>query len=195
MNCYEADLGRRGAQRPAPGRQCRQLRRFSGVEDNSGWQTFLPCPCVQLIISDACRNLLESAAEYLPDARWQATSVTCSRRFHARESREAADSKARAIVDDLRAAKTSTPRGSWRLRDRCVARLRNRSASGQAAAKARRTRLAVSMTRILYRSASSTISRVNAKAPRIRAWPGARESLIFALSASGQEYYLSSKSL
>jgi hypothetical protein len=101
---------------------------------------------------------------------------------HARESREVADRKARAIVDDLRAAKTSTPRGSWRLRDRCVgeisalARLRNRSASGQAAAKARRTRLAVSMTRILYRSASFMILRVNAKAPRIRAWPGARES-------------------
>jgi hypothetical protein len=57
-----------------------------------------------------------------------------------------------------------------------LARLRNRSASGQAAAKARRTRLAVSMTRILYRSASSMILRVNAKAPRIRAWRGARES-------------------
>jgi hypothetical protein len=67
--------------------------------------------------------------------------------LHARESREAADRKARAIVDDFRAAKTSTPRGSWRLRDSALARLRNRSASGQAAAKARRTRLAVSMTR------------------------------------------------
>jgi hypothetical protein len=106
------------------------------------------------------------------------------------KGREVADRKARAIVDDLRAAKTSTPRGSWRLRDRCVgeisalARLRNRSASGQAAAKARRTRLAVSMTRILYRSASSMVLRVNAKAPMIRAWPGARESsesLIFGL--------------
>jgi hypothetical protein len=65
-----------------------------------------------------------------------------------------------------------------------LARLRNRSASGQAAAKARRTRLAVSMTRILYRSASSMVLRVNAKAPMIRAWPGARESsesLIFCL--------------
>jgi hypothetical protein len=34
-----------------------------------------PCPCVQLIISDACHDLLESAAEYLPEARWQATSA------------------------------------------------------------------------------------------------------------------------
>ncbi|HJY49927.1 MAG TPA: transposase, partial [Stellaceae bacterium] len=30
---------------------------------------------VQLIISDACRGLMESAAEYLPDAQWQRCMV------------------------------------------------------------------------------------------------------------------------
>ena len=30
---------------------------------------------VQLIISDACRGLMESAAEYLPEARWQRCMV------------------------------------------------------------------------------------------------------------------------
>jgi hypothetical protein len=30
---------------------------------------------VQLIISDACRGLTESAAEYLPEARWQRCMV------------------------------------------------------------------------------------------------------------------------
>jgi hypothetical protein len=125
MNCDEADLGRRGAQRPAPGRHVPSTPKVFG----SRGQVWLvgvpappgrPCPCVQLIISGARRDLLESAAEYLPEARWQATSVTSSRRSHARESREVADRKARAIVDDLWAAKTSTPRGSWRLRDQCV---------------------------------------------------------------------------
>src|SRR5260221_9040367 len=46
-------------------------------EDKSGWSAFLRhladrgLKVVQLIISDACRGLMESAAEYLPDARWQ----------------------------------------------------------------------------------------------------------------------------
>jgi putative transposase len=30
---------------------------------------------VQLIISDACRSLMDSGAEYLPDARWQRCTV------------------------------------------------------------------------------------------------------------------------
>ncbi len=46
-------------------------------EDKSGWSAFLRhlvdrgLKGVELIISDACRGLVESAAEYLPDARWQ----------------------------------------------------------------------------------------------------------------------------
>ena len=76
---------------------------------------------VQLIISDACRGLTESAAEYLPEARWQRCTVHFYRNvfsqvpatkvrevrhmlkaIHAQESRDAADRKARAIVVDLR---------------------------------------------------------------------------------------------
>ena len=82
---------------------------------------------VQLIISDACRGLMESAAEYLPEARWQRCMVHFYRNvfshvpatkvrevshmlkaIHAQESRDAADRKARAIVDDLRAARMNT---------------------------------------------------------------------------------------
>ena len=82
---------------------------------------------MQLIISDACRGLMESAAEHLPEARWQRCMVHFYRNvfshvpatkvrevshmlkaIHAQESRDAADRKARAIVDDLRAAKMNT---------------------------------------------------------------------------------------
>src|SRR5512137_1686083 len=50
-------------------------------EDKSGWSAFLRhlvergLKGVRLIISDACRGLVESAAEYLPDARWQRCMV------------------------------------------------------------------------------------------------------------------------
>ena len=102
-------------------------------EDKSGWSAFLRhlvdrgLKGVQLIISDACRGLIESAAEYLPEARWQRCMVHFYRNvfshvpatkvrevshmlkaIHAQESRDAADRKARAIVEDLRAAKMNT---------------------------------------------------------------------------------------
>ena len=102
-------------------------------EDKSGWSAFLRhlvdrgLKGVQLIISDACRGLIESAAEYLPEARWQRCMVHFYRNvfshvpatkvrevshmlkaIHAQESRDAADRKARAIVDDLRAARMNT---------------------------------------------------------------------------------------
>ena len=70
---------------------------------------------------------MESAAEYLPEARWQRCMVHFYRNvfshvpatkvrevshmlkaIHAQESREAADRKARAIVDGLRTAKMNT---------------------------------------------------------------------------------------
>ena len=98
-----------------------------------GWSAFLRhlvdrgLKGVQLIISDACRGLMESAAEYLPDARWQrcmgrfyrylfshvpATRVRevshMLKAIHAQENRDAADRKARAIVEDLRAARMNT---------------------------------------------------------------------------------------
>ena len=102
-------------------------------EDKSGWSAFLRhlvdrgLNGVQLIISDACRGLMESAAEYLPDAQWQRCMVHFYRNvfshvpatrvrevshmlkaIHAQESRDAADRKARAIVEDLRATKMHT---------------------------------------------------------------------------------------
>ncbi|MGC1997086.1 MAG: IS256 family transposase [Pseudolabrys sp.] len=102
-------------------------------EDKSGWSAFLRhlvdrgLTGVRLIISDACRGLMESAAEYLPEARWQRCMVHFYRNvfshvpttkvrevshmlkaIHAQESRDAADRKARAIVDDLRAARMNT---------------------------------------------------------------------------------------
>jgi transposase-like protein len=46
-------------------------------EDKSGWSAFLrhlvdrSLKGVVLIISDACRGLVESAAEYLPEVSWQ----------------------------------------------------------------------------------------------------------------------------
>jgi len=74
--------------------------------------------------SYACRGLVESVADFLPEARYQRCMVHFYRNvfspvpstrvrevshmlkaIHAQESREAADNKAQAIVDDLRASK------------------------------------------------------------------------------------------
>ena len=79
---------------------------------------------VELIISDACRGLVESIAEYLPDARWQRCMVHFYRNvfsrvpstkvreishklkaIHAQENCEAAQTKADAVVAELRAEK------------------------------------------------------------------------------------------
>jgi len=99
-------------------------------EDKSGWSAFLRhlvdrgLSGVQLIISDACRGLVESIADYLPDARWQRCMVHFYRNvfshvpatkvreishmlkaIHAQESREAAQEKAATVVADLRRQK------------------------------------------------------------------------------------------
>ncbi|MCX7347111.1 MAG: IS256 family transposase [Alphaproteobacteria bacterium] len=111
------------------------LREILGIcegakEDKSGWSTFLRhlvergLKGVRLIISDACRGLVESAAEYLPDARWQRCMVHFYRNIfshvpatrvrdvshmlkaiHAQESRLAADAKAISVVAELRLLK------------------------------------------------------------------------------------------
>ncbi len=50
-------------------------------EDKSGWSNFLHhlvdrgLSGVKLIVSDACRGLVESIADYLPDAQWQRCMV------------------------------------------------------------------------------------------------------------------------
>ena len=96
-------------------------------EDKAGWSAFLRhlvdrgLSGVQLIISDACRGLVESAADYLPDARWQRCMVHFYRNvfshvpstkvrevshmlkaIHAQESREAAQEKADTVLGALR---------------------------------------------------------------------------------------------
>ena len=99
-------------------------------EDKSGWSGFLRhlvdrgLTGVQLVVSDACRGLVESAAEFLPDAQWQrcvvhfyrnAFSLVPSGRvrdvsnmlkaIHAQEDRKAAAEKMRTVIADLRAMK------------------------------------------------------------------------------------------
>ena len=99
-------------------------------EDKSGWSAFLRhlvdrgLSGVRLIISDACRGLVESIAEYLPEARWQRCMVHFYRNvfshvpstkvrevshrlkaIHAQESRAAAEEKAEAVIADLRRQK------------------------------------------------------------------------------------------
>jgi len=96
-------------------------------EDKSGWSAFLRhlvdrgLSGVRLIISDACRGLVESVAEYLPEARWQRCMVHFYRNvfshvpstkvrevshmlkaIHAQENREAAKEKAEAVIAELR---------------------------------------------------------------------------------------------
>jgi putative transposase len=96
-------------------------------EDRSGWSAFLRhlvdrgLKGVQLVVSDACRGLVESVAEYLPETRWQRCVVHFARNIfshvpttkarevghmlkaiHAQESREAAAEKAEAVVAELR---------------------------------------------------------------------------------------------
>lgn len=97
-------------------------------EDKSGWSAFLRhlvdrgLKGVRLIISDACRGLVESMAEYLPEAQWQRCMVHFYRNvfshvpstkvrevshmlkaIHAQESRQAAQDKATAVIAELRA--------------------------------------------------------------------------------------------
>lgn len=96
-------------------------------EDKSGWSSFLRhlvdrgLSGVELVISDACRGLIESVAEYLPEARWQRCIVHFYRNvfshvpatkvrdvahmlkaIHAQESREAAAAKAEVVIAELR---------------------------------------------------------------------------------------------
>ena len=97
-------------------------------EDQSGWGGFLEhlkargLKGVRLVISDACMGLIESVAEYYPEADWQRCTVHFYRNvfshvprnktrdvaamlkaIHAQESREAAETKAANVVDQLRA--------------------------------------------------------------------------------------------
>src|SRR5215210_4835301 len=95
-------------------------------EDKSGWSAFLRhlvergLKGVELITSDACRGLVESIGEYLPEAQWQRCVVHFYRNvfshvpatkvrdvshrlkaIHAQENRAAAEAKAKAVVEEL----------------------------------------------------------------------------------------------
>lgn len=99
-------------------------------EDKSGWSAFLKhlkargLKGVQLIISDACMGLSESAAEFFPEAKWQRCAVHFYRNvfshvpagkmrevadmlkaIHASEDRAAADKKVADVVEKLKAAR------------------------------------------------------------------------------------------
>jgi len=96
-------------------------------EDKSGWSAFLRhlmdrgLSGVQLVVSDACRGLVESVTEFLPDTRWQRCVVHFYRNvfslvpsgkvrdvskmlkaIHAQEDREAAAEKMGAVISELR---------------------------------------------------------------------------------------------
>jgi len=95
-------------------------------EDRSGWSGFLKhlkdrgLQGVRLIISDACMGLVESVAEYYPEAQWQRCTVHFYRNvfsvvpskhmrtvsdmlkaIHACEDRPAAQAKAEAVIEKL----------------------------------------------------------------------------------------------
>jgi putative transposase len=97
-------------------------------EDKAGWSGFLAhlkqrgLTGIQLVISDACLGLVESVAEFYPEARWQRCVVHWYRNvfshvpaakvrevaamlkaIHAQEDREAAQAKAADVVTKLRA--------------------------------------------------------------------------------------------
>jgi len=97
-------------------------------EDKAGWSAFLKhlkdrgLGGVRLIISDACMGLVESAAEFYPEAQWQRCTVHFYRNIftvvpskhmraaadmlkaiHACEDREAAQDKAEAVIEKLTA--------------------------------------------------------------------------------------------
>ena len=99
-------------------------------EDKVGWSSFLSylkkrgLSCPELFISDKCIGLIESLAEYYPDAKWQRCTVHWYRNvlsvvprgkmrevaamlkaIHAQEDAEAARIKADAVVDKLEAMK------------------------------------------------------------------------------------------
>ena len=101
-------------------------------EDKKGWSAFLKhlkergLKGVELVISDACLGLVESVAEFYPEARWQRCVVHWYRNafshvpstkmrevslmlkaIHAQECREAAQAKAGEVAAKLKAVKLS----------------------------------------------------------------------------------------
>jgi transposase-like protein len=99
-------------------------------EDKAGWGSFIASlkerglMGIKLIISDKCMGLVESIAEYYPEALWQRCTVHFYRNvftnvpstkvkdvaamlkaIHAQEDRDAAIEKAQLVIDKLKAMK------------------------------------------------------------------------------------------
>lgn len=99
-----------------------------GKEDHASWLNALRSlkerglPCPYLCTTDKCLGLVQALAEVYPDARWQRCTVHFQRNvlshvpdrhkdavarkvkaIFAQESRAAAESKARMVIEDLRA--------------------------------------------------------------------------------------------
>jgi len=95
------------------------FRRILGVaegqkEDKAGWSGFLAhlkergLTGVQLIISDACLGLVESVAEYYPEANWQ----RCTVHFYRNVFSHVPNSKVKQVAMMLKAI--CLPRRAWR---------------------------------------------------------------------------------
>lgn len=123
----------------------RGYRKVLGVvegakEDKAGWSAFLRhlkergLEGVKLIISDACMGLVESQAEYYPEAKWQRCTVHFYRNvfsvaprrrmaevaamlkaIHASEDLAAARDKAEAVVAKLEALKL--PKAAGKIKE------------------------------------------------------------------------------
>ena len=99
-------------------------------EDKAGWSAFLKhlkergLKGVELITSDACIGLAESAAEFFPDARWQ----RCTVHFYRNVFSHVPASKVREVADMLKAIHASEDRAAAEDKARqVVAKLRKRS--------------------------------------------------------------------
>jgi transposase-like protein len=109
-------------------------------EDKESWSSFLEylkgrgLKCPELFISDKCMGLIESLAEYYPQAKWQRCTVHWYRNvlsvvprgkmkevaamlkaIHAQEDKQAAKEKAENIADKLEAMKLK--KAAQRVRD------------------------------------------------------------------------------
>ncbi len=89
-------------------------------EDKSGWSAFLRhlvdrgLRGVELIISDACRGLVESIGEFLPDARWQ----RCVVHFYRNVFSHVPATKVREVSHMLKAIHAQETRVTARPRPR-----------------------------------------------------------------------------
>ncbi len=102
-------------------------------EDKAGWSGFLKhlkergLKGVQLIVSDACMGLAESAAEFFPDAGWQRCMVHFYRNVFSHVPRQkmrevAAMLKAIHAAEDVHAAKEKARQVAAKLRDQRLTR-------------------------------------------------------------------------